>query len=113
MRKTTVLAITCSFFDHFGSSWACFHQKIGLVVWLCSDQSQPVQLLNLKASNCNCSCSCYQLGLGWVAVFFQLLQLDLTRLVRCTISEIIRSPQSEVVQHLVQLPRPKGVPTNV
>src|SRR6266704_4647308 len=78
MRKTTVLAITCSFFDHFGSSWACFSSENGPC---CVAVQQPVQLLNLKASNCNCSCSCYQLGLGWVAVFLQLLQLDLTRLV--------------------------------
>jgi hypothetical protein len=42
MRKTIILAITCSFFDHFGSSWACFHQKIGLIVWLCSNRSQLV-----------------------------------------------------------------------
>src|SRR6266704_1287912 len=67
----------------FGSSWACFHHKIGLVVWMCSDQ-----LLNPKASNCNCSCSCYQLGLGWVAVFLQLLQLDLTRLTPCELLSI-------------------------
>src|SRR6266704_2877592 len=85
MRKTTVLAITCSFFDHFGSSWACFSSENGPC---CVAVQQPVQLLNLKASNCNCSCSCYQLGLGWVAVFLQLLQLDLTRLTPCELLSI-------------------------
>src|SRR6266704_6742531 len=85
MRKTTVLAITCSFFDHFGSSWACFSSENRPC---CVAVQQPVWLLNLKASNCNCSCSCYQLGLGWVAVFLQLLQLDLTRLTPCELLSI-------------------------
>src|SRR6266704_3168898 len=96
MRKTTVLAITCSFFDHFGSSWACFSSENRPC---CVAVQQPVWLLNLKASNCNCSCSCYQLGLGWVAVFLQLLQLDLTRLV-------------EKDAHLIHIPKHKTKPPN-
>ena len=46
---------------------------------------KQLQLLNeTLGPNCNWKSSCYQLQYSWVAVIFQLVQLDLKTLARCT-----------------------------
>ena len=52
--------------------------------------SEQLQLLNeTLGPNCNWKSSCYQLQSSWVAVFFQLVQLDLRTLYIIATSELL------------------------